>query len=214
MSERFANLKKVPKEPAARLLASKATKLQTKIDAPASASVEAVLTELEKKKAWVDLMRLLSVALPEREAVWWACIAARDITGETATPCLKAAEAWVFEPNDTNRAKVQTALDVADMDDDTALVATAALYAPGNMGPGEMAEHPAPPAAVSACAFAMNMTTIGDREDPLGHLHWLIDRAVNIARGGNGKVEPPGFAPVPEAAADNGKANKDKEEKA
>ena len=198
MSERFKDLKKVPKEPAARLLAAKATKLETGLDAPASAPVEVVLAELEEKKAWVDLMRLLSVALPEREAVWWACIAARDIVGEEATPCLKAAEAWVFEPNDKNRGNVQTALDVADMDDDTALAATAALYAPGNMGPGEMAEHPAPPAAVSACAFGMNMTTLGVVEDPLLHLQWLIDRAVDIARGGNGKVEVPDFDTTPE----------------
>lgn len=203
MSERFADLKKVPKEPAARLLAAKATKLQTQLDAPASASVEAVLAELAEKRAWVDLMRLLSVALPDREAVWWACIAARDIVGEDATPCLKAAEAWVFDPSEANREKVQMALDVADMDDDTALAATAALYAPGNMGPGEMAEHPAPPAAVSACAFAMNMTTIGDMEDPLGHLQWLIDRAVDIARGGNGKVAPSDFEFVPEPVQDD-----------
>lgn len=204
MSGRFADLKKVPKQPAARLLAARATKLQTLIEAPASAPVEVVLAELERKKAWVDLMRLLSVALPEREAVWWACVAARDITGDTPTPCLKASEAWVFEPSDKNREQVQTALDVADMDDDTALVATAALYAPGNMGPGKMAEYPAPPAAVSACAFAMNMTTIGDMKDPLGHLQWLIDRAVDIARGGNGKVDPPDFffEPVPVADDD------------
>lgn len=202
MSERFANLTKVPQEPAARILAAKATKLQTMLAAPASATVEVVLTELHEKKAWVDLMRLLSVALPDREAVWWACVAARDITGDDATPCLKAAEAWVFDTTDENRAQVQMALDVADMDDDTALAATAALYAPGNMGPGEMAEHPAPAAAVSACSFGMNMTTLGGADDPLLHLQWLIDRAVDIARGGNGKVGIPDFdttpAPVPD----------------
>lgn len=203
MSERFANLKKIPKEPAARLLAAKATKLETRIDAQASASVEVVLAELEKKKAWVDLLRLLSVALPDREAVWWACIAARDIVGEEATPCLKAAEAWVFEPTDENREKVQMALDVADMDDDTALVATAALYAPGNMGPGDMAEYPAPPAAVSACAFGMNMTTLGVAEDPLLHLQWVIDRAAHIGRGGNGKVDVPDFDTSPEPMPDD-----------
>lgn len=203
MSEQFANLKKVPKEPAARILAAKTTKLETRLDSPASASVEMVLSELKEKKAWVDLLRLLSVALPDREAVWWACLAGRDITGAAATPCLKAAEAWVFEPNNTNREKVQTALDVADMDDDTTLVATAALYAPGDMGPGNMAEYPAPPAAVSACAFAMNMTTISEMKEPLGHLQWLIDRAVDIARGGNGKVDPPDFVFEPAPVADD-----------
>ncbi len=171
--------------------------------------MEAVLTELEEKKAWVDLVRLLSVALPDREAVWWACIAARDITGEDATPCLKASEAWVFDPTEENREKVQMALDTADMDDDTALAATAALYAPGNMGPGEMAEYPAPPAAVSACAFGMNMTTLGEVADPLLHLQWLIDRAVDIARGGNGKVEVPDFDTSPEPIPEDDDAEED-----
>jgi hypothetical protein len=202
MSDRFAGLKKVPNEPAARILATKTTKLDTWLDAPASASVEVVLAELAEKKAWVDLLRLLSAALPDREAVWWACLAARDITGEAATPCLKASEAWVFKPTEANREKVQLALDVADMDDDTVLVATAALYAPGDMGPGDMAEHPAPPVAVSACAFAMNMTTLGVVEDPLLHLQWLIDRGVDIARGGNGKVAVPDFDTSPEPVAD------------
>ncbi len=203
MSDRFANLKKVPKAPAARLLAAKATKLEAPLEAPASASVEVVLAELEEKQVWVDLLRLLAVALPDREAVWWACLAARDITGENVTPCLKASEAWVFEPTEANREKVQMALDVADMDDDTALVATAALYAPGNMGPGELAEHPAPPAAVSACAFGMNMTTLGVAKDPLRHLQWLIDRGVDIARGGNGKVACPDVDTSPKPVPDD-----------
>lgn len=203
MSERFANLKKIPDQPAVRLLAARSQKLETALDAPASASVEVVLNELAEKGAWVDAMRLLSVALPEREAVWWACIAGRDIAGEEGTPCLKAAEAWVFEPGDKTRAAVQAALDAADMDDDTALAATAALYAPGNMGPGEMAEHPAPPAAVSSCAFGMNMTTLATAEDPLLQMQWLIDRALNIARGGNGKVDIPDFDTSPEPLPDD-----------
>ncbi|EAQ03158.1 hypothetical protein OB2597_13478 [Pseudooceanicola batsensis HTCC2597] len=203
MSERFDNLKKIPDEPAARMLSAKATKLDTPVEAPASARVEVVLSELAEKGGWVDILRLLSVALPEREAVWWACIAARDLTGEEATPCLKAAEAWVFGPNDKNREAVQVALDAADMDDDTTLAATAALYAPGTLGVGEMAELAAPPSAVSACAFGMNMVAVGEAEDPLLHMHWLIDRAVDIARGGNGKVDVPAIDTSPAPLSDD-----------
>ncbi|WP_375175995.1 hypothetical protein [Pseudooceanicola sp.] len=200
MSDRFKDLKKLPAEPAARLLAATSTKLETEIDAPASAPVEVVMAELEEKAAWVDLLRLLSVALPPREVVWWACIAARDVVGEDATPSIKASEAWVFGPNEKNREAIQMALDVADMDDDTALVATAALYAPGNLGTGDMAQYQAPPAAVASCAFGMNMIAVSEAEDPLLHMQWVIDRGVDIARGGNGKVEVPDFdtSPVPE----------------
>ncbi len=203
MSERFANMKKVPAQPAARILAAKATKLETRLDLPANASVEAVLAELDDKNAWVCLMRLLAAALPEREAVWWACVAARDIAVDAPTPCLKAAEAWVFEPNDANREKLATVLEIADSDDDTTLAATAALYAPGNLGTGELGKIEAPPGAVASCVFGMNMTTLGVVAEPLEHLQLLIDRAVDIARGGNGKIDPITPAPAPEPVTDD-----------
>ncbi len=49
MNERFADLTKLPRQPAARLLALANAKLQTPLESPASAPVEAVLAELEGK---------------------------------------------------------------------------------------------------------------------------------------------------------------------
>lgn len=189
MSERFKDLKKIPAVPAARILAVANVKLETPVSTPVSADVSAVLADLEGNKAWPDMIRLLSVALPAREAVWWACIAARDIVGDDETPCVKAASAWVFEPNDANRAAVQAALDSVDMDDDTSLCATAALYAPGTLGLGDMNEQPAPPGAVSSCVFAMNIVAAAETDDINTHMELVIDRAVDIARGGNGSIK-------------------------
>ena len=42
MSKRFENLKKIPQEPAARMLAMTNTKLQTPVAAPASAMIDVV----------------------------------------------------------------------------------------------------------------------------------------------------------------------------
>lgn len=192
MSSRFADLKKVPNQPARRALAMVHAKLSTPIDAPASASVEVVLEELAQKNAWVDVLRLLSIVLPAREAVWWSCIAARDIVGQgeqNATHCLRAAEAWVFKPTSENREAARVSLDNVYIDDDTALCATAALYAPGDMGPGDMANYPAPAGAVSSCAFGMNMISLAAADDFDGQLQLLIDRALDIGRGGNGQVK-------------------------
>lgn len=189
MGDRYKDLKKIPAVPAARMLATATAKLETKLKSPASADVTAVLDELEKSEAWVDMIRLMSVALPPRESVWWACVAAREVSGGKDTPCLKAAEAWVFEPNEANREKVQLALDTVDLDDDTALVATAALYAPGNMGPGDdLKDHPAPPSALSGCTFGMNILTLKTAEDANAQLQVILDRALDIARGGNGNL--------------------------
>ena len=81
MSERFKNLKKIPDQPAARLLAAANAQLKTKLKTPANASVETVLEALAEVDAKVDMLRLLSVALPPRECVWWACRAGHDVLG-------------------------------------------------------------------------------------------------------------------------------------
>lgn len=191
MSGRFSNLTKIPPEPAAKLLAQGNVKLETRLDAPASASVEAVLDELDAKKADIDLLRLLAIALPPRERVWWACLAARDIVGagvEHETPSLKAAEAWVFRPSDENRDVAIDSMEHADKDDVTVHCAMAVMYCDGTLGTGDMAQMPAPPGASSIAAFAMNVEAISAKsEDFHSYIQEVIDRAVDIGRGGNGK---------------------------
>lgn len=200
MTTRFADLKKIPREPAARLLAKANARLQTRLRAPAAAPIETVLAELEAASAWVDIIRLLSAALPPRERVWWACLAARDLIGAEAkpTPTLAAAEAWVFKPTEENRVALRAALDGADVYDDCTLCATAALFADGTLGPGEHAHHPAPPGAAEAAAFGMNLLALGHAKGPFpAEANALIDRALDIARGGNGRrvAEAAGAAP-------------------
>jgi len=191
VSKRYAGLTKLPREPAAKLLALANAKLKTPLEAPASASLEVVLAELEKKGSFVDMLRMLSVALPPRERVWWACLAARDILPADAPPPppLKAAEDWVFKPIEKNRAAARTSIDLAEVEDDTVHCATAVQFADGTLGPGEMAEHPAPPGAAETCAFAMNVIALGRREtDFEDYAEHLIDRALDIARGGSGRI--------------------------
>ena len=192
MSERFQNLKKIPDQPAARLLAAANVELQTKLSLSVTASVPEVLAELEAAEAPVDLIRLLSVALPPRECVWWACLAGRDLSGpDGKSPSVTAAEAWVYEPTEERRAQIKAVMDNTGRGDKAAPCAAAAYYAPGNMGPGDMKDYPAPPGVVSACAFALNLKTLALGPDPQTRLNLIIDRALNIARGGNGKVELP-----------------------
>jgi len=192
MSKRFENLKKIPPEPAARMLAMANTKLQTPVSAPASAPVDVVFGELEQKAAQIDILRLLAVALPPREATWWACLAARDLIGEDAKTVpipLACAERWVFKPTEENRIAARDAFETAEMDDDTTFCAMAALYADGTLGPGDMNDTPAPPNGVAAAVLAMNMIAARSRADTFKtYVDVLIDRGLDIARGGNGRV--------------------------
>jgi hypothetical protein len=196
MDARFADLKKIPREPAARMLAMANAKLATPLKSPASAPVEAVLAELDAAGAVFDMLRLLAIALPPRERTWWACLAAHDTLdpgAEKLPPPLAAAEAWVFKPSDENREAARAAAEAAEADDDTSLCATAVAICDGKLGAGDMAEYAAPPGGAATAVFGMVMLSLGHRAEAFAaHAQLLIDRALDIARGGNGRLDPAG----------------------
>lgn len=192
MNERFADLKKVPRQPASRLLAMANAKIETKITSPANASVEAVLEELDSLGGHVDMMRLMSVALPPRERTWWACLAARDLIGPDAEKVplpLATAEHWVRKPSDASRDAARDAAENSEVDDDTTLCAVAVSFCDGTLGTGDLAQHPGPPGAAQTAVFCMNLKAleaIGGALDEAANI--LVDRALDIARGGTGKI--------------------------
>ncbi len=197
MTQRFADLKKVPREPAARLLAGANARLKTPLRSPVAAPVSVVLAELDEAEAWIDMLRLLSVALPPRERVWWACLAGRDVAAAAAgpgaapprlPPPLAAAEAWVFKPSDAARDAARAAAEAAEPFDDTSLCATAVVFFDGTLGTGALAQQPAPPGVAQAAVFGMNLISLGlEGQDFTAAANRLIDRALDIARGGNGR---------------------------
>ncbi|SFH79856.1 DUF6931 family protein [Albimonas pacifica] len=212
---RFEGLRKLSPEPAAKILAGVGAVLETPVEAPARALVPEVLAELEAKGATVDMLRLLAHALPPREAVWWACLSARDLLpADRAAPTpLAAAEAWVLRPGPETRARARAALEAAHHLDDTSLCAMAASMADGTLGPGELDDYPAPPGAVAGAAHALAVLSMfRDAERAAAQGAWLVARALDIARGGGGRAPDPsldagseaGTDPAPEAAADAG----------
>lgn len=193
MQNRFNNLKKVPQQPALRLLARANAKLRAPLTTPASAPVSDVMADLAAQGAFVDMIRLMSVALPPRECIWWACLAARDVIGpvEKLPLPLELAERWVRKPSDDTRDAARGAIDLADIDDETVLCATAVLYYDGKLGPGDLAQYDGPPGATAAACFAMNISALDRGFGVLETADVLIDRAVDIARGGNGQIALP-----------------------
>lgn len=195
MTKRFTDMVKVPKEPVAKLLSVANTRLDTPVTAPVAALAEEVLNELADKGAMIDMIRLMSILLPARERVWWACMAARDYIGPKSKDdpkSLATSEDWVFKPTEENRLRARDAADEAYVDDDTVNIAMAVLYSDGTLGPADMAEFPAPAGAAETCAFAMNLVALdknSDKFEPYGQM--LIDRAVDIARGGSGRLQDP-----------------------
>ncbi len=205
MSENFENLVKLPADPVAKILSRANVLLKTQLTAPPSAPAGVVLQELYEKEALVDLLRLLGVLLPPRERVWWACMAARDYIGPRSDKdpaALVRSEAWVRDPSEENRDAARLTLDHAYVDDDTVNCALSVLYAPGTLGPGDLNQYPAPAGASEAAAFAMNMVALSQLSDKFeDHGCVLVERALDIARGGNGQ----GPAKADASDADNDK---------
>jgi len=192
MSERFEGLKKLPRAPALRQLALANMKVDTPLSAPASSPVDVVLTELAAADAYLDMLRLMAAALPVREGVWWACLAGEDLlTDPSARPLpLEAAKAWVLKPGDATRDKARKAAEMAEPDDDTALCATAVAMHDGKLGSGDLAAYDAPPGTAAMAILGMNLLSLGSvgAEQFEDRKARLIDRALDIARGGNGRL--------------------------
>lgn len=193
MTTTFNDLVKMPTDPVAKLLSRANVLLKTPLEAPPTADASVVLKELHDKGALVDLLRLLAILLPPRERVWWACMAARDYIGPRSDkdpPSLIASEAWVYEPSDENRDAARISLDNAYIDDDTVNCALSVLYYDGTLGPGDLKQYPAPAGASETAAFAMNIVALSELSDKFEeHGRVLVERALNIGRGGNGQLE-------------------------
>ena len=189
MSGGFTGLRKVPAEPATVLLERAGLALSEPVKAPAHASVGEVLTELWARGAQGDVLRLLAAALPMREAVWWACLAGRDLLppGAATTPCLDAAEGWVRAPDDASRQRAADAVAAVAPRDATRFPAMAALYSDGTVGPGDMAAHPAPKGAARQMVLAANVDAMCEAADPQAQFRVIVARGLDIARGGNGR---------------------------
>ena len=194
MSERFSDLKKVPNQPATRLMAMANAKIRAKTGLPANASVSDMMAALDAAGAFVDMLRLMGAALPPRERTWWACLAARDVIepGADVPPSLSIAEAWVRKPSDDLRLQVRTAMEAADIDDETTPCGLCVLYYDDTLGPGELAKTPGPTGASQTASFAMNIKALGQGDSIPATADVLIDRALDIARGGNGQIPLPG----------------------
>lgn len=99
----------------------------------------------------------------------------------------------MFRPSDEARDVAIDSMEHADKNDLTVHCAMAVMYCDGTLGTGDMAQMPAPPGASSIAAFAMNIEAISTRTDDFDtYIQEVIDRAIDIGRGGNGKRKEKG----------------------
>ena len=95
----------------------------------------------------------------------------------------------MFKPEDRNLVAVRRALDAAGPDEPTNYCGNAALTWDGKLGPEELHGMDSPPGASETYALVMNVHAMClDPTLPETRAGLLIERALDIARGGQGDV--------------------------
>jgi hypothetical protein len=186
----FQGLSKLPKTAIGVFCQENRIKIDKAIVLDPAISIVDALFVLYQTKAMAEFFQVLTSALPSRERVWFACLAARDMQpeGEEKSEAILAAEAWVFKPNVKTRAAVQKVIEDADMDDPTVLAADAAFH---GITPDQKEIDKSPPTASPAMVFGAVLQSLYEAEgDDELEINWnsLVARGLNIAAGGNGKT--------------------------
>lgn len=140
-----------------------------------------------------EAVAFLAYALPKREAVWWACLCARDDLPEVVDPrhqaALEAAEAWVYRPTDELRRAAMARAQETSFDAPAPWTAVAAFWSGESMAPPELpAVPPAPHLLGIAVAGAVTLACV-QREPALAEekRRRYIEVGIDIADGGTGR---------------------------
>jgi len=168
------------------------------LSAPDGATPAQFLSQLMTARSFDDAVKFIAFALPPREAVWWACVCARmqltDPVPEPVINALVAAETWVRKPTDENRRAAMVCAQAAKFESPAAWAAVAAFWSSGSMAPPDLPE--VPPAAHLLGVAVTGAVTLAAVQSTPEHAEEKRERflasAVNIANGGNGRVQTDG----------------------
>jgi hypothetical protein len=155
---------------------------------------EAFIRVLGEAGRWPDAAKVMARALPAREAVWWACVCARQMKSLTAKEELagiEAAEKWVYQPTEGNRENAFRMVQGSDAESIGILAASAAAFSGGYLPLEEGHRVDLEPAVFAQVIDAIIMVSAVENNGQEIHRqlqHFLLS-GEDIARGGNGLIE-------------------------
>jgi uncharacterized protein DUF6931 len=129
-----------------------------------------------------EALRVTACALPPREGIWWAWVAARHAAQATEarraqeTPAaqlagLAATERWVLQPTDAHRRAAWRAAQDAGLDSAVGCVAGAVFFTGGSVTPPNGPHVPPPPGAhVTLAATGVLLAAVATDASRLGEV--------------------------------------------
>lgn len=114
---------------------------------------------LLQEQLFLDAIRFLSRALPQRAAIFWACLCARQTQACAHMPlaqkaALRSAAAWVLEPSEPRRLSARDAGEKAKLSTPAGCAALAAFWSVSQDGDGDNPKHLSARAAGAAVMIA------------------------------------------------------------
>jgi hypothetical protein len=153
---------------------------------------QAFLARLVEAGLFSDAVRFIAFALPPRERIWWACVTTR---GNPLSPadadCLERAIAWTYEPDEAKRRACMAAAEGMNFEGAAAYAALSVFWSGGSMAPEGMPEVPPDPSlsAIGVGASVLLAVTAGEPRQAERRFEEAIERGMDIANGGNGKLK-------------------------
>lgn len=164
------------------------------LKAGAGGTPAALIAALISAGLAVDAIRVLAMALPRREAAWWACLAARDALPAASNPAaetaaLAAAENWVFKPSEEHRRACFAPAQALEFATPAAYAAMAVFWSGGSLAPPDAPVVIPPGDTLTGTAAAAAALLAAAREPAAIKAHYeaLLRQAVDIANGGSGR---------------------------
>ncbi len=151
-------------------------------EVPEDAAPLEFLSQLASDENPIPALFFAGLALPKREAVWWACLVMRGmgLTDGEAGHGLQLAEAWVRTPEEDQRRAAGEFAEEVYFEGPGAWAAFAAFTTSGSLAPAGLQSVPPPPelSGKSSAICAIHST---DAEDPIQRLA-NIQAAIQCAR--------------------------------
>lgn len=157
------------------------------------ATVADFISALMAAGLFKDAVDLMAQALPKREAVWWACLAARSrIDAETppqVVMALEAAEAWVYRPTEELRRAAMERAEATRFDHPGVWAAVGAFWSGGSIAPpGQPVVPPGDALTGRAVAGAVTLSAVMRQpEHAPQKFETFLHQAIDIAKGGSGR---------------------------